>query len=163
MVLAGESGCGKTHLAKSIYNFCFKCATSAFDTGHWGKSEVPSVHFSSWPEVAGLLSEKNNNHDNYNYVQDAFNYSLLVLDDIGAENDPWAICKDKLCQILSRREKKFTVVTTNIKPEAWPEKFDARIEDRLLRNSMIVSLFGVESYAAQKRQIQSPATIPAHA
>ena len=80
-------------------------------------------------------------------MTDCLESSLLVLDDIGAENDPWKIAADRLCQILSRRERKFTVLTTNIKPADWPVKFDGRINDRLLRNSCIVDLTGVPSFA----------------
>jgi hypothetical protein len=36
----------------------------------------------------------------------------------------------------------FTVVTTNLRPEHWRERFDARIADRLFSNARMVDLFG---------------------
>lgn len=82
-------------------------------------------------------------------MDDAFENDLVILDDIGAETDQYksGIPNDKLCQILSRREKRFTVVTTNIAPQNWMERFDGRINDRLCRNSVILDISGVPSYA----------------
>ena len=79
-------------------------------------------------------------------MEDAFNADLVVIDDVGSENDPWKVCADKFCQILSRREKKFTVVTTNVTPEQWTERFDGRINDRLMRSS-VVNQLSAESYS----------------
>lgn len=96
----------------------------------------------SWPEVANELNEKN-----FSSMQGLMDHELIVLDDVGAENDPWKVCADKLCQIMSRRESKFAVVTTNAAPDKWTEVFDGRITDRFLRNSVLVDLSGVPSYA----------------
>lgn len=79
-------------------------------------------------------------------MEDAFNSELVIIDDVGSENDPWKVCADKFCQILSRREKKFTVVTTNVKPEEWTERFDGRINDRLMRFSVVCQI-GAGSYS----------------
>lgn len=79
-------------------------------------------------------------------MEDAFNSDLVIIDDVGSENDPWKVCADRFCQILSRREKRFTVITTNVKPEQWAERFDGRISDRLMRSSVVVSI-GATSYA----------------
>ena len=145
LIIYGDTGCGKTHTAKAIFKFAMKSASSAFDSKAWGMDSRPSSMFISWPEAASQFGEKN-----FGVVEDAMNESLLILDDVGAENDPWNVCKDKLCQILSRRENKFTVVTTNIEPDNWSKKFDIRIEDRLLRNS-IVKHMKAGSYAVHKR------------
>lgn len=141
LVLCGEVRTGKTHLAKKIHRFGIASGFTAFDKGFWGRTAVPSVDYIAWPELACELSEKNRS-----YMNDAFTSSLLILDDVGAENDPWKVCADALCQILSRRERMFTVLTTNIMPAAWAEKFDARISDRLLRNSIVVDLSEVKPY-----------------
>jgi DNA replication protein DnaC len=83
----------------------------------------------------------------YSVLGDMFEVDLLVIDDIGAEHDPSKSGVNKLCQILSRRETKFTVITSNISPAHWPERFDTRIADRLLRNSEVIELWSVPSYA----------------
>ena len=142
LVIVGGFGSGKTHTAKGIFRFCCAAAFSALETTKWGDNHIPSGAYISWPEAAGNFAEKQ-----FGQFQDALESDLIVLDDIGAENDPWKICSDKLCQILSRREKKFTVITTNVSPVQWTERFDGRINDRLLRNSVLVDISGVPSYA----------------
>jgi len=144
LLLCGEVRTGKTHIAKKIHRFGMASAFTSFDKGYWGEQKMPSVDYIAWPELAVELSEKNRS-----YMTDAFESSLLILDDVGAENDPWKICADALCQILSRRERMFTVITTNIMPAAWSEKFDVRISDRFLRNSIVVDLSAVKPYDHQ--------------
>lgn len=142
LVIVGKFGSGKTHTAKAIFKFCLAASMKAFETEKWGKHKLPNAIFISWPEAASAFAEKQ-----YGIIEDAFEHDLVIIDDIGAENDPWQICADKLCQILSRREIKFTVITTNIDPEKWIDRFDGRINDRLLRNSVVVNIGDVESYA----------------
>jgi DNA replication protein DnaC len=79
-------------------------------------------------------------------MQDCIDASLLALDDVGAETDRHHVGTGKLCQILSRRERRFTIVTTNIQPDFWEVKFDRRVSDRFLRNSIVVDLSAVPSY-----------------
>ena len=141
LVLVGDFGTGKTHVAKRIFNFCNAASSAAFEKGCWGKSNFPSSTFIHWPEASSAFQEKE-----FGIMEDAFNADLVVIDDVGSENDPWKVCADKFCQILSRREKKFTVVTTNVTPEQWTERFDGRINDRLMRSS-VVNQLSAESYS----------------
>jgi len=145
LVIVGNYGSGKTHVAQSIFRFCRTASFSSLETGAWGANHVPSAIYISWPEACTEFEQKI-----YGVLQDAIESDLVVLDDIGAENDPWKTCSDKLCQILSRREKQFTVVTTNIAPAEWASRFDGRINDRLMRNSVIVDISEVGSYAMVK-------------
>lgn len=135
LVIVGDFGTGKTHTAKRIFKFCNAAASTAFDKGHWGKSNYPASTYIHWPEAASAFQEKE-----FGIMEDAFNSELVIIDDVGSENDPWKVCADKFCQILSRREKRFTVVTTNVSPEQWTERFDGRINDRLMRSSVICQL-----------------------
>lgn len=143
LVLAGEPNSGKTHVAKKIASWAQSAAMKAFEDGldkTWKK--LPSIVYLNWPEVVDAF------RDNLNgTMDDMLSAGLLILDDVGAEYDPTKNATNRLCQILSRREKEFTVITTNINPVSWPESFDARICDRFLRNSEVVDLFGVPSYA----------------
>ncbi|HXT10402.1 MAG TPA: ATP-binding protein [Candidatus Angelobacter sp.] len=141
LVLTGVSGCGKTHTAKGLFRFALQSSYTAFQKGGW-KRGIPSTLFLSWPETTDTFKA-----GNYGVVDDCFKEGLLVIDDIGAEHDPSRNSADKLCQILTRRERKFTVITTNIVPSAWPERFDVRIADRLMRNSVVVDLSDATSYA----------------
>lgn len=145
LVLAGDTNCGKTHTAAKIHRFGMACGQKAFDAGAgktWTGASIPSVSFFRWPEVADQIRAKD-----HSPVDDLKEVDLAILDDVGAENDPFKEVANVLCQVLTRRERKFTVITTNIRPEEWTERFDSRITDRMLRNSVVVDLFGLPSYA----------------
>lgn len=144
LVIVGESGCGKTHTAMAISRFCHLAAFKAFESGKgktWSGARIPCQLFVFWPETVDQIKAKN-----FGLVEDMRETDLLIIDDLGAEDDPFRQATNTLCQILSRREKKFTVITTNIKPEFWCERLDSRIGDRLMRNSETVSMWGVPSY-----------------
>lgn len=145
-MLVGNSGLGKTHVAKCLYRYGAAAAASAFDAGGWRK-QFPNTGFYRWPEVCKGFEEKD-----YSAAQDMFGLGAVVIDDIGAERCSTQWFKDdatdQLCQILSRREFKFTVVTTNIDPMEWATRFDQRVSDRLLRNSTVIHLRG-DSYTMQ--------------
>jgi DNA replication protein DnaC len=144
LVLYGVSGTGKSHTAACITRYARQAAFSAWEQGHW-KGKVPSVGFYRWPELCKGFEERN-----YAVVDDTHGMSLVVLDDVGAEKStsPWHKddASDKLCQILSRRERKFTLITTNIPPGHWADRFDFRVADRFMRNSKVVDLSNVPSY-----------------
>jgi DNA replication protein DnaC len=137
LVICGDSGTGKTHTARALYNWAREKS---------GRLPV-SVEFHSWPETCDAVSEGYTG-----IMRDLMEADFLALDDIGAETDKYKTGEmvDKLCQVLSRRENKYTVITTNVSPDRWNAKFDARITDRLLRNSTVCDLVGVPSYAVQR-------------
>jgi DNA replication protein DnaC len=144
LILCGEPNCGKTHIARKVAFWAHCSAQKAYDDGGgktW-KKDLPSIVYLRWPEVVDSFRENLNS-----VMDDMMNAGLLVLDDVGAEYDPSQNATNKLCQVLSRREKEFTIITTNISPASWPDKFDSRICDRFFRNSEVVDLFGVPSYA----------------
>lgn len=140
LVLAGHTGCGKSHTLHRIMSFARSASFAAFQSGNW--RNIPSTHMLHWPSAVDSLRKQDDS-----WLSNAFNSDLLALDEIGGADDPWQSGTDKLCQILTRRENLFTIATTNIEPAAWEEKFDVRIADRFLRNSVIVDLTEVQSYA----------------
>lgn len=142
LVLCGNSGCGKSHVASRLTHYARAASFIAYERGNW-QDGPPSVFSIRWTEAVASMNEK---RDEF-WVQDAMDASWLFIDDIGAENDPWKKATDRLCQILSRRERKFSVVTTNTASANWPDRFDIRVADRLFRNSVIVDMTGVPSYS----------------
>ncbi len=121
------------------------------ESGAWDKGgRVPSATFSRWAETVDDF-KKDEKLGRAGILPELMDADLLLLDDVGADDDPWKVGVNKLCQILNRRETKFTVITTNFPPDQWPQRFDTRIADRLLRNSEVVDLFGVPSYAMVER------------
>lgn len=142
LVLAGGTGVGKTHVACAIYNFACSMSFKAWESGNWYPEKIPSTTLARWPEVVNEIRAEKLTRLPQMYADD-----LVIIDDIGAEQDPFKQGVDKLCQVLSRRQGAFTVITTNVQPEAWPTRFDLRIADRLMRDSIVVTLFGIPSYA----------------
>jgi DNA replication protein DnaC len=147
LVLVGKPGCGKTHVAVRVARFAMAAAGLAYEkgAGRTWRDSVPCVMSKSWPEVADRFGRYGESAE----LDDMKAADLLVLDDIGAEDDSFKKASNKLCQLLSVREKKFTVVTTNVQPANWGKVFDVRIADRLLRRSTVVDLTEVDSYATK--------------
>lgn len=142
LVLAGNTGVGKTHVASCVYTFSCKLAMTAYERGAWGNARIPSSSYIHFPELVDRVRE-----GKLEGFTQLCGHDLVVLDDIGAEQDPFKQGADKLCQLLTKREGKFTLVTTNVVPAQWPQKWDLRIADRLMRDSVIVDLFNVPSYS----------------
>jgi DNA replication protein DnaC len=141
-VLAGNPGCGKTALLNRMAVWA-RSNSFALSEQCWKFRRGPLTSLRvSWPEVCDGFKE-----GEYGVVRDLCETDFALIDDIGAEHDPSRNGVDKLCQILSKRENKWTIITTNIEPAAWGQKFDARIEDRLLRRSTVVDMFEVPSFA----------------
>lgn len=142
LVLFGGPGCGKTHIARKLAYFARVMAVEAWSGGGWGRmNRVPRAAFQSWPTACEAMK-----NGETGLLSDLISMDFLAIDDIGAENDPWKAGTEKLCQVLSARERKFTVITTNIAPP-WDQHFDARVNDRLMRNSVVVDMSEVPSFS----------------
>lgn len=102
---------------------------------------LPSCELVNWSERVSAFKEGDWD------IDDLLNCALLIIDDLGAEHDPSKCGVDKLYLILERRERMWTILTTNLTPSAWENKFDRRISDRMMRNSELVDLTRVPSYS----------------
>jgi hypothetical protein len=141
LVVVGNPGCGKTHCARGVFHWARHAAFSAWEQGRWDR--VPDALYAHWPAVCDDCK-----NGLFGALEDLGRATLLIVDDAGAEHDPSKMAAAKLCQLLTRRERLWTLLTTNIQPAAWEERFDARVADRLLRHSMLCDLTPVPSYAA---------------
>lgn len=142
LVLTGKSGIGKTHIADQ----CWDRKKARVWRSSQRSSYIP--HFISWPSFVGTDSAKDQG-----FIGDLRYWSLLVLDDIGSEQDSWGHSKDLLCRILSLRARRWTIITSNLSVDEWA-KLDSRIADRLIRDSAIVCESKAGSYSRRRYHAQ---------
>lgn len=130
--LLGNSGTGKSHLAKKVWNWYTR-------SRHFKGSVVEDrivypgtyVH---WPELADDVL----NNQNYERVSELADENFVVIDEIGLEKDRNGTLKDLLVRLLCRRTDKWTMITGNV-GLAWVEKqLDVRVSSRMNRNGSVV-------------------------
>lgn len=147
VILYGPNGCGKTHAAKSLRTWFnavrLKIGPVAVQTDEGSEAQIADCAYRMWPAVVDGFKR-----DQWEITQILSNEYLTILDDVGAEHDPSRIGIEKLYLILSRREQKHTLITTNVPPQHWETKFEKRIASRLFRNSTHINLSEVPDYNA---------------
>ena len=131
LIMAGPSGTGKSHLAVAIVK-----AIAAT-----GKLAI----FQSVPELLAKLRltyDKNNDGETEDEILEQLTKcDLLVLDDIGAEKQS-AWTEERLYLLIDRRyrDKRATIVTTNLNYNEIEKLLGTRAMDRLLETCGIVKL-----------------------
>ena len=132
LLLAGNPGWGKTHLAICIANYRLDHPDL----------NLPQANYTTFPD---LLARLRRGFDNGEYDRDLVMYRecpLLILDDLGAEKDTgWT--HEKLYEVLDHRYagRLSTVITTNVPVE----KADERIADRMMdTHTGLVRVFALD-------------------
>jgi DNA replication protein DnaC len=131
VVLRGNTGCGKTHLAISLGK-TIKTQTQQ-ERGSW--EVIPGSIFTTTPEL--LLKIRSSFRDKSDQSEEQLiNYyskcELLILDDMGSEKTT-DFAVTTLYIILDRRirEDRMTIITTNLSQKEIEDTFGARIASRL--------------------------------
>lgn len=137
MLIHGNNGAGKSHCARAVCRWANRCAIDLPLVNGDEGPRLADVTFLHWPRVVDRFKPP---HNEWWVIDDAMRCSLLIIDDIGAEHDPSRVGIEKLYLLLERREFAWTLLTTNITPEAWEERFERRISSRFLRNFELVSV-----------------------
>jgi len=146
LVLIGDTGTGKTHMAKKLCSFA-RMLTRLHGQGDLtlgprtdGRSYRSS--FYSWPKVVGGFFR-----GDYDLVEDIRDEWFVAIDDIGstrAKMDELVI--DQLFQILDGRHDKWTIITSN-KSLQDLAAIELRIQDRLMRRGSQVVITETISYS----------------
>ncbi|HYM15872.1 MAG TPA: ATP-binding protein [Dehalococcoidia bacterium] len=119
LLLAGASGCGKTHIAAAIVNRLIERGEPALFV------VVPDLldHLRAAYQPGAEVGYD----DLFEHVRNA---PVLVLDDLGTQaQTPWA--QEKLFQLINHRfnSRLPTVVTTNLLPEQLDDRLRTRLTD----------------------------------
>ena len=133
IILIGNSGVGKTHLATSI--------------GIAAAKKRISTYFIKCQDLIEQLKKAYLENKLDSRIKHFSKYKLLIIDEIGYL--PIGEQEAKMFfQLIDRRyEKKSTIVTSNINLSNWNEVFvdsmlDSAILDRLVHHSSIVNILG---------------------
>lgn len=124
--LIGSCGTGKTFLAGEMTKWAFR---SILNEHERLKSGVVKFF---WPRLLSDLREQK-----YWLVNEIRDANWVMIDEIVIEHDPSGFAKDKLCEILSSRVGRWTVLTSNLSLERLGE-LDTRIPSRMVRDDSTV-------------------------
>lgn len=154
LVLAGNPGCGKTHLAKVVLE---KYGGPRFYLD-WSKETVETVQnavFYAEPEMFAAIRQSygDGKQSEAEIIRICQRSSLFILDDLGVahirdESLGWA--QDIYWRLFDARVEKFTLVTTNLTISEWGARIGRRAFSRLMQalgsEAAIVNLFDVPDY-----------------
>lgn len=152
IILSGPFGCGKTRSLKSAKRYVRDRRMEVWPQA-WQTANPPQYHGVNWADFIRELTER----ENPEAREDMMTSDVVFWDDIGSEEDrfrsgsPTRILGD--CLGWVHDQNKFAFITTNIAPAGWQERWDGRVEDRLLRSrAIVVDLWRhqAESYAVWK-------------
>ena len=122
-VIAGRTGCGKTHVAKATLRQFAAWGCSAGAAGKWGNLRWDFV---DWPS---MLADRNFE----DRLEELMDINFLCLDDIGSESDQFRGGENtgRLRRVLELFSKRWLLVTTNIPRDKWGDFYDVRVASRL--------------------------------
>lgn len=140
IILVGQSGTGKTHLAIS---FAIKALSKEY-----------SVYFTTVSDLLYNLHIAKADNSYPRKLKQIVNYDLLILDELGFKQLPKYSSDDFFAIISKRYEHKSTIITTNKEVEDWNDIFDEEvltkaIVDRLMHHVSIFNIRG-KSYRMKK-------------
>ncbi len=144
LLFYGETGLGKTFLSNCI-------AKALMDTHHTVLYQS-SIHL--FEEVCGdVIMRKGENpisKETYKYL---YSCDLLIIDDLGTEYTN-SFVSSELYNILNTRmrEKKSTVISTNLNLQELTERYSDRISTRLFAEYKVFNFYGNNVRLAKRRK-----------
>lgn len=171
LTLAGNPGCGKTHLADRVRWFLHRHGAEIYNRTTRADSDPTSANYLSCYAYAqegavlarwGKIIEGARNSD-MTLFNRACKDHFKVIDDLGVDcfdregkATPFAI--QKMGELLDRRLRKWTVITTNFSRSQLAKEFDSRISSRLMRDgSVIVDCFDVRDFSLRQEAMRKAA------
>lgn len=130
LVLSGGTGCGKTRLAKRALRVIRETSLDAYNAGFWGgRGRTCAVAQADWPKLVEITDDA----DYEDAARDLREADVVLLDDVGAETDRFksGAPASRFRRILSDLENKWVIITTNLMPDQFLGRWDARVASRL--------------------------------
>lgn len=139
ILLIGDSGVGKTHLAASI--------------GLKALQKEYSVYFTTVSDMLYSLYISKADNSYHKKLKQLLSYDLLILDELGFKSLPKYSSDDFFAVISKRYENKSTIITTNKILDEWNDIFEEEvltnaIKDRVVHHCLIFNIKG-RSYRAR--------------
>jgi chromosomal replication initiation ATPase DnaA len=134
LTIMGNSGTGKTHCARRLWNHL--SARLDWRAAGFVQSEI------YWPKFVSELRSG----DAFDQFRDMWKWPALFLDDICAERDTTGFTSEQLNTLLGCRENKWTVITSNKLLHQIAE-LEPRLADRIIRAPNIFIEVNTKSHA----------------
>lgn len=163
MIMSGETGVGKSHLAMSILweylrqtNYGKRVTRTDSAGRKYSSPTARHVLYCNFRDLLELLKQGINDKATGSMMTQVLNElkvaELVVIDDLGAElanrdvASPYAM--DQALSIFEARQHKPTVITTNLHKNEIVNAYDARIWSRLTENSrgFILTFKGINDH-----------------
>ena len=148
LVIVGLNGCGKSYLAERIVAWVREHGREVYarERAKAGREDLESLWtyaqegpmFRRWQNLLTRLRQ-----GEYHRLETDCRDWFKVIDDlgvgaIGADGEATGFAVQKMGELLDRRLRKWTVITTNFTRRQIAEQFDTRIASRLIRGSNVV-------------------------
>jgi chromosomal replication initiation ATPase DnaA len=146
LVISGQTGCGKSHVARRVATFWNHHKIEAWHQGWIQGDHLPDAEFIIWPIACEAPRDEWKE-----WLAGIRQARVALFDDVGSESDRFRSGEpaERLREALEATERKWVIVTTNIPAEKWASRFDQRVADRLNKAAHI-DLQNVPSYRGKQ-------------
>ena len=141
LMLMGQTGLGKTHLSLAIANVAIGRGLSV-------------EYGTAYNILSDLQNENFGRTGNLQYTEErVLHTDLLILDDLGTEMVTTFV-QSALYQIINGRllEKKSTIVSTNLMPEAIAQRYSGQIASRIEGEYQLLPFVGEDIRVLKKKR-----------
>lgn len=150
LTITGSNGVGKTMVARRVWRWFQEHGRFLEDWVMLRQNyfcKCRNGRFVDWRRMVTRLRD-GSAFAEFNELRDVW---LLILDEIGMEQDKSGFATDKLAELLSARLHKWTLITSNVSVQEWAA-IDARIGSRMMRDGSKVIEVKCRDYATRKLQ-----------
>lgn len=155
LTFTGVPGCGKTMLARQIFDAAKACnpgEAHAVWFGGFGYMTDRSRRPGRVWLTAVDFAERIRAGREFSLPEDLATDYLVVLDDLGATRDTTSYLAEAIYRLCNARIGKWTVFTSNLDATAISSQIDPRVTSRLIRDGNIAHRIVAGDYALQDRR-----------